>query len=142
MKNYGSKRRCILLIDHQSYWRELSTQALQAVGFCVRTLATYNQVPLQAYLKGENPDLVVLGCTRIGNEEQRLIEQVLDRKQHLLVLSASLTLQIMRSLFLLGVDDIVDKPYDPQYLVKIVNRVLASIAPRNSYQAVERASVR
>ncbi len=114
MKNYGSKRRCILLI---------------------------NQAPLQACLKGENPDLVVLGCTRIGDEEQRLIEQVLDRKQHLLVLSASLSLQIMRSLFLLGVDDIEDKPYDPKYLVKIVDQVLASIAPRNSYQIVERASV-
>ncbi|HKF38424.1 MAG TPA: response regulator [Ktedonobacteraceae bacterium] len=142
MKNHGSKRRCILLIDHQSYWRELSRQALQSDGFCVRTLATYNQVALQACLKGKSPDLIVLGCTRVGDEEQRLIEQVLDRQQHLLVLSASLTLQIMRSLFLLGVDDIEDKPYDAKHLVKIVDQVLASIAPRNSYQAVERASVR
>src|SRR5260370_6934407 len=111
MKNYGSKRRCILLIDHQSYWRDLSQQALQSVGFCVRTLATYNQVPLQACLKGENPDLVVLGCTRIGDEEQRLIEQVLDRKQHLLMLSASLTSQIIRSLFLLALSHIQVNPY-------------------------------
>src|SRR5215467_4701431 len=108
---YRSKRKHILLIDHQSYWRELSTQALRNVGFYVCTLATYSQAPLQDFLKSENPDLVVLGCTRIGDEEQRLIEQVLDRKQHLLVLCASLSLQIMRSLFLLGVDDIVDKPY-------------------------------
>ncbi len=84
-------------------------------------------------------DLVVLGCTHIGEEEQRLIQLVLDRKQHLMVLSTSLSLKIMRSLFLLGVDDIIDKPYNPDSLVRLVNDVLASAEPRNSYQAVERA---
>src|SRR2546422_104330 len=108
---YCSKRKRILLIDHQAYWRELFTQALQDAGFNVSTLATYNQVPLQDYLEDENPDLVVLGCTRIRDEELRLIEHVLDRKRHLLVLCASLSWQIMRSLFRLGVTDIVDKPY-------------------------------
>jgi DNA-binding NtrC family response regulator len=138
---YCSKRKSILLIDHQAYWRELFTQALQDAGFNVSTLATYNQVPLQDYLEDENPDLVVLGCTRIRDEELRLIELILNRKRHLLVLCASLSWQIMRSLFRLGVTDIVDKPDDHDRLVKTVNKALVSITPRNGYQAVERASV-
>jgi len=136
-----SKHKRILIIDHQAYWRELSTQALEDVGFYVRTLATYNQAPLQDCLKGEKLDLVVLGCTRVGDEEQRLIAQVLSRRQHLLVLCVSLSLQIMRSLFLLGVDDIEDKPYNPERLITIVNQALASTIPRNGYQAVERAGI-
>jgi DNA-binding NtrC family response regulator len=138
---YYPERKYILLIDHQAYWREFSKQALYNAGFCVRTLATYNRVPLLACLKGGNPDLVVLGCTRIGDEEQYLIAQILERKQHLLVVCASLSWQIMRSLFRLGVTDIVDKPYDPGCLVEIVNQALVSTTPRNGYQAVERAGV-
>ncbi|MFL5666795.1 MAG: hypothetical protein ACJ8BW_36420 [Ktedonobacteraceae bacterium] len=140
MMNFSSQGKRILLIDHQSYWRELSRKALQSVGFYVHTLATYNQRPLQEWIKDEKLDLIVLGCARIGDEERRLIELVLDHKQHLLVLPASLPWRIMRALFLLGVDDIVDKTYNPEDLVQLVDEVLASTAPRNGYQAVERAS--
>lgn len=136
-----AKRKRILLIDHQSYWRELSSRALRDVGFFVSTLATYNQALLEDYLKEENPDLVVFGCTCIRDEEQRLIEQVLKHKQHLLVLCTTLSWHIIRSLFRQGVADIVDKPYDPDSLIKIVNQALASTIPRNGYQAVERARV-
>jgi len=129
----------ILLIDHQPYWREFSSQALQAVGFCVHTLGSYKQKPLRKSLKKSKPRLIVLGCSQIGDEEQRLIRMILDRKQHLLVLSTFLSLRIMRALFLQGVDDIIDKPYNAEHLVQLVNEVLANTAPRNSYQAVERA---
>jgi DNA-binding NarL/FixJ family response regulator len=139
MKYYSQHKR-ILLIDHQSYWREFSRQALQSVGLYVHTLSTYNQRPLQKWLKDEKPDLIVLGCARIGDEERRLIQLLLDHRQHLLVLSASLSLRIIRALFLMGVDDIVDKTYDADYLVQLVDEVLARAVPRNSYQAVERAS--
>ena len=139
MKSPNSKR--ILLIDHQYYWREISAHALKSVGFIVCTLDTYNYLLPQDCLKGEDPDLVVLGCVRIGGEEQRLIAQILARKHHLLVLCDSLSWQVMRSLFLQGVDDIEDKPYDPAYMVYIVNQALESTVSRNSYQAVERNGV-
>jgi DNA-binding NtrC family response regulator len=127
-----------LLIDHQPYWREFSVHTLQNVGFQVQALATYNRASLQSCLKGEKLDLIVLGCTYLGDEEQHLIEQILDNKQHLLVLCTTFSLQVMRALFLKGVDDIEDKPYQPDHLVSIVDKVLASAVPHNGYQALER----
>ena len=139
MKPYYSKR--ILLIDRQLYWREISAHALKSVGFIVCTLDTYNYLLPQDCLKGEDPDLVVLGCVRIGGEEQRLIAQILARKHHLLVLCASLPWQVMRSLFLQGVDDIVDKPHDPADVVNFVNQALESTVTDNSYQALESTGI-
>lgn len=137
MKPFNKSKR-ILLIDYQPYWREISTQALKSIGFSVYTLETYNYSPPQDCLHGEKPDLVVLGCAHIGPEEQQLITRILAHKYHILVLCDFLPWQVMRSLFLQGVDDITDKPYDPAYLVSIVNQTLESTVPRNSYQAVER----
>lgn len=140
MKPYFNNKR-ILLIDYHLYWREFSTRVLRSVGFSVCTLDTYNYIPPQDCLNGENPDLVVLGCAQVGPEEQQLITRVLAHKHHLLVLCDFLPGQLMRSLFLQGVDDIVDKPYDPDYLITLVNEVLESLVPRNSYQAVEREGI-
>lgn len=137
MKPFTKSKR-ILLIDYQQYWREIFTQALKSVGFLVCTLETYNYAPPQDCLQSEKPDLVVLGCAHIGPEEQQLITRILAHKHHILVLCDFLPWQVMRSLFLLGVDDIADKPYDPTYLIGIVNQTLESTIPRNSYQAVER----
>ncbi len=131
----------ILLIDYQRYWREIAARALRSADFLVCPVDSYNYYLALECLQWENPDLVVLGCTRIGLEEQSLITQVLAHKHHLLVICAFLPWQVMRSLFVQGVDDIVDKTYDPAHLIDIVNKTLASIVPRNSYQAVEREGV-
>jgi DNA-binding NtrC family response regulator len=83
-------------------------------------------------MESENPDLVVSGCAHIGAEEQRLIDEVLAHKHHLLVVCTSLSWQTVRKLFLKGVDDIVDKPYNPAKLVNIVNEVLETPPTRSS----------
>ena len=141
MKKSDSNTKRILLIDHQPYWREISTNALRREGFTVGTLDTYNYSLSQESVEGKKPDLVVLGCHQIETEEQKLIDDVLAHKHHLLVLCTFLSRQITRTLFLRGVDDIVDKPYNPTKLVKIVNEALESIPPRNRYQAIERNGV-
>lgn len=97
-----SKMKCILLIDQQPYWREFSAHAFQSVSFFVCPLATYPYVIPQDCVKGEDPDLIVLGRTRIGPEEQQLITHILAYKHHLLMLCTSLSWQVMRSLFLQG----------------------------------------
>jgi len=140
LKPYHSTKH-ILLIDQQPFWREVSFQALRSAGFLISILDTYNYLPSRDFLNEDNPDLVVLGCVQIGPEEQRLISQLLALKQHLLVVSASLSWQMMRTLFLQGVDDIVNKPDEPASLVKIVNQTIESTVPHNSYQAVERYGV-
>ncbi len=136
MKSDSSKKH-ILLIDHQPYWREISTNALRGAGFTVDMLGTYHDLPSQECREGEKPELVVLGCTRIGTEEQRLIDEVLHQKHHLLVLCTSLSWQTMRTLFLKGVDDILDKPYNPTKLVKIVNEALENTPLLKGYQTAE-----
>lgn len=139
MEPYDCKR--ILLIDRQTHWREAFAHALRSAGFIVCTLDTYNYVLPQVCLKGEEPDLVVLGCVLIRPEEQMLITQILARKHHLLVLSISLPWHVMHSLFLQGVDDIVDKPHDPATVVDFVNQVLESTVTFNSYRTIERNGI-
>jgi len=139
MKPYNSRR--ILLIDRQLYWREAFAHALRSAGFIVCTLDTYNYVLPQDCLKGEEPDLVVLGCVLIRPEEQMLITQILARKHHLLVLSVTLPWHIMRSLFLQGVDDVVDKPHNPATIVDFVNQMLESTVTFNSFRTVERNGI-
>ena len=136
-----SHNKHILLIDHQPYWREISTNALQKFGFAVDTHDTHNYLSSPKFEEDKNPDLIVLGCTHIGTEEQQLIDDVLNRKHHLLVMCTSLPWQTMRDLFLKGVDDILDKPYNPAKLVEIVNEALEITPPRNQYQAVERSGI-
>jgi len=131
----------ILLIDRQLYWREAFAHALRTAGFTVCTLDTYNYVLPQDCLKGEEPDLIVLGCVRIRPEEQMVISQILARKHHLLVLSVTLPWHVMRSLFLQGVDDIVDKPHNPATVVDFVNQVLESTVTFNSFRTVERNGI-
>ena len=140
MKPYSNNKR-ILLIDHHEYWQEFSSSILRSAGFLVCTLDTYNYFIPQDCLQGENPDLVILSCNHIGPEEEYLIARLLAHKHHLLVLCDFIPWQKMRFLFLQGVNDITDKPYDPAYLIALVDEVLASLVPRNSYQAVEREGV-
>lgn len=114
----------ILVIDKQDYWRKLSTHVLEQAGFTVAAIDNYAYPHDDAAVVSVSPDLVVLGCAAIGFEEQTLIRHILDHKHRLLVLSTSLPWQVMRSLFLLGADDVADKPYDARYLLKIVEGVL------------------
>jgi DNA-binding NtrC family response regulator len=123
----------VLVIDRQEYWRELSAQALEASGFLVRTLATYDYPPQGDAFPKRAPDLVILGCASIGAEEQQLIARVLEQKDHLLVFCVSLPMPVMRSLFLKGADDVDDKPYNPTQLVNSVEQALEAISSRSDY---------
>jgi DNA-binding NtrC family response regulator len=131
----------IVLIDQQPYWRQIATEALKRVGFTVGVLDTYHYPPPQHDLESGTPDLVVLGCSRIGTEEQQLIEKVLSQKHHLLVLCTSFSWQTVRTLFLQGVDDILDKPYNPMKLVKIVNHTLEATIYSSQHTGAERKGV-
>ena len=103
MKPYYTSKY-IVLIDHQPYWREVSTKALRSSGFVVDTLDSYDFLPAQECQEHENPDLVVLGCSSIRQEEQKLIDDVLARDHHLLVFCTFLSCETTRNLFLQGED--------------------------------------
>lgn len=127
----------ILIIDHQKYWRELSAHTLQAEGFTICELDTYDSPLMGECAALEPPDLVILGCTHIGPEEEALIRRILADQRPLVVLSASLSWLSAHSLFLAGVKDVADKPYDPEQLVNIVQKALRSTMPLDNYQAIE-----
>jgi DNA-binding NtrC family response regulator len=116
----------ILVIDRQSYWLQFSAEVLTAAGFSVSSRATYPDVLSPQIPEGKDADLVVLGCARVGAEEQTLIQQLLARGYHLLVLCAFLPWQDMRALFLQGVDDVADKPRNAPGLISIVETLVAS----------------
>jgi len=141
MKSHTNSGTRILLIERQLHWREAFARALQSAGFTVCTLDTYTYLPLLDCLKGEDPDLVVLGCVSIRSEEQQLIAQILTRKHHLVVLCVSLPWQVMRSLFLQGVDDIADKPSNPADVVHFVNQALEATETYNRARVVESSSI-
>lgn len=132
-----SKMKRVLIIDReQSFWRNDSAEALAGAGFEVRVLDQY-EYPPPDQPPDEKPDLVVLGCSGIKHDERELIRKILSDHRHLLVFSITLPWTIMRSIFLAGADDVVNKPYDPSKLVDFVNDVFASMTPRDNYQAME-----
>jgi DNA-binding response OmpR family regulator len=127
--DHTDPRQKILLIDRQHSWLQRSAEALCSAGFEVDSLDRYDYPDQLARSKNTRPTLVVLGCASIGPEELLLIDRVLQNKDHLIVMSTSLPSQIMRQVFLVGADDVTDKPYNVKNLVEIVNQVLHSISP-------------
>lgn len=137
----SSQRKRIVVIDRQKHWRKLSVQALTEAGFSVHAVDSYEYPPPNSHFQNGTPDLVVLGCARIGMEEQAFISRILEQKQPLLVLSTALSWKVMRALFLVGASDVEDKPYDPGRLIEVVQEALASTASRDNYKAVEQGGV-
>jgi DNA-binding NtrC family response regulator len=118
----------IVVIDRQHSWLERSARALRKEGFAVKTLDHYNYPPSDAAADAP-PRLVVLGCASVGPDEQELINRIIAHKDHVLVLSTSLPWNVQRELFLHGVADATDKPYDASGVIVTVNQVLDSLSP-------------
>lgn len=118
----------ILLIGRWDSYLERFTQALEAMQYSVHGLDMYEHPSFEASIQEEMPDLIVLSCLSVGQEESQLISRLLAMKQHLLVVSTLLPLQTMRRLFLLGVDEATDRPSHPQRLVMLLQQTLTRIA--------------
>jgi DNA-binding response OmpR family regulator len=127
----------LLIIDRQDYWRDFSRYTLEAAGYTVGVLNTYETFSTMWVVQGRTPDLIILGCMQIGKEEEQFIQELIAHNYHLLVLCTSLAWEVMRTLFRAGVDDATDKPYDPERLVAIVKETIQSISPQNSYRVIE-----
>jgi DNA-binding response OmpR family regulator len=119
MKTSAEGKR-ILLIDHQSSWREAAGNVLTERKFLVRTSDAYTYSEPQSYVQGRPPDVVILGCATVKREERRLIKDIIAHNRHLLILCAALPRQDVRQLFLAGADDVSDKPYSPRNLLRVV----------------------
>jgi DNA-binding response OmpR family regulator len=114
----------ILLIDHQSSWREAAGSVLAERKFLVKTSDAYTYSEPKCYVYGRPPDVVILGCATVKRGERRLIKDILAHNRHLLILCAALPREDIRQLFLAGADDVNDKPYSPRNLLHIVGEAL------------------
>ena len=117
----------ILLIDLQDEWRESSAKVLKEHGFLVQEMNNYEYAPPD---KGGH-DLVILGCARLGAGELKLVTNILEHKEHLLVLITKVSWPSLRAVFLAGVSDVADKPYDPSFLMDIVNQTFNTIGSKS-----------
>jgi DNA-binding response OmpR family regulator len=120
----------IFVIDKNEEWADLVVPALEESGFSVSDFNDYEETVIKSSILEERPDLVVLGCVKISNNEYNLIDFLLEEKLHLLVLCTTLPQKVMRTVFLAGADDVTEKPFDPNRTVKTVNEVLKNISNR------------
>lgn len=132
--SYSFKNKRILVIDRQEYWREMVADTLGKAYSQIALLDTYNYQGKANYFAGAKvPDLVILGCVRIGEEERELIHRILADGLHLMIFSTLLPWEEMRHLFHEGADDVADKTYDHERLINAVEGVL-NAQQGDSYQ--------
>jgi len=134
---FSFKNKRILIIDHQKYWRELLADTLAEADSQVTLLEDYDyQTEAPYFASGKAPDLVIIGCVRIGPEERELFHRVLEDGLHLMVFSTLLPTDEMRELFREGAEDVADKTYDKKRLVNAVEEVF-NAREGDSYRRAE-----
>ncbi len=133
---FSFKNKRILIIDRQRYWREMAAGTLAEADSQIALLDSYDYQGKADYFPGAVPDLVILGCVRIGQEERELIHRILGDGLHLMIFSTLLPWEEMRHLFHEGADDVTDKTYDQERLISAVDGVL-NARQGDSYQRAE-----
>ena len=113
----GSVPPRIALVDHQRYWIDQMSPALQAEGFAV-----YGFLDYDAFLAHQSSfDWMFLGCAHIGSAEWTFIREMLNRNVPIIVMAAHYTWTDERQLFLEGVCDVANKPYTHSAFLRIVH---------------------
>jgi DNA-binding response OmpR family regulator len=134
---YSFKNKRILIIDRQKYWREMAADTLAGANSQIALLDNYDYRDKASYFpEAKAPDLVILGCVQIGDEERELIHRVLADGLHLMIFSTLLPWEEMRHLFHEGADDVTDKTYDQKRLINAVEGVF-NARQGDSYQRAE-----
>ncbi len=123
----------IWLIDHRSYRRNFCRLALEGAGFVVVATGQYIDPPMSNCSEAR-PDLVILGCTKVGAEERELVKRIVNLRYRLLVLPTTLPPEIMRLLFRAGAQDVTEMPDGGGRLVQLVREALERAAAATSYQ--------
>ncbi len=129
--NSVTDRSELLVIDKLEHWRKLSQSTLKLAGFKVRAVDSYD-CPLVPEKQNGSLALIILGCACIGAEELEFIERVRMNQLRLLVLCTCLRMRVMRLLFLRGVDDVAEKPFDSKQLLDVVDHSIQNIAVRSA----------
>lgn len=130
------EQKSILIIDRQNSWREAAATALRSSGYMVYTQDKYDSEFII-----DSPDLIIFGCVRIRSAERRFIKKLMVNKLHLLVLSSSLPWSLVRPLFLDGVEDVTEKPYQKDRILKAVEEVFDNMSPKDAFHERRKADL-
>jgi DNA-binding response OmpR family regulator len=120
--------RCVVLIERQDFWRQRCASALEDGGYSVLQFATYD-------LAGRLPsrdttDLVVLGCACVGAAEVRLIGELCQAREPVLLVCTLAEPQGVHAGLSAGAGDVVERPYEAAAMVETVDRAMAEISYR------------
>lgn len=116
----GRRSRLIWLVDRRDYWRERYARALGDAGYRVKSWERYRLPGKGLAHLAEEPTLVVLACTEVGDPEWDLVTEMVSRRHRLVVLASSLSAPVMRSLFRAGAEDVAETPASGGELVELV----------------------
>lgn len=130
-----AEKETIWLVDRRDYWRHQFQQVLRRQGYSVLSFGDYPEVAAHEAEASKPPDLIVLACGAIGDEEIRMTEQASQLQHDVLVLAASLPLPAVRALFLSGARDVAELPGSGERLLDLVRRTLTRSREMMSYRA-------
>lgn len=131
----GNPAPKIWWFDRRDHWRRVYGQAIEAAGYAVWSWDRYTYPP-EGCSPREGPDLAVLSCAIVEEEERHLVQRAAVREDRILVLAVSLPRRVMRSLFLAGAFDVTTTPSDTRQLVALIARSLAKRPRPSSYEAL------
>jgi signal transduction histidine kinase len=117
----------VLIVDRQNARRGLLVETITGVGFSLHAQDSYDSSPAALHFYGDPPDLVILSCEEIGNEERVFIRQVLTGDCFLMVLCATLPLKDSRFLLLANPYNLERESPDPDSLIELIEEALLSM---------------
>jgi DNA-binding NtrC family response regulator len=115
----------IFIVERQHKWREFSGETLKSAGYLVKKFDDYDELESAVF---DRPDLIIVGCSKATLEEIILIKKLHHYNLRQLVLSTFLSWSEMRDFFLAGADDVAEKPFNSQSLLKTVSESFDSIS--------------
>lgn len=116
----------ILLIDHDEEWLRSAQSMLEALGYAIQTARN----TMEALALGDKAyDLVLMNWVQADQEQvflRRLARPESNNPRCVVVMFPIQQLpERMRAVFKAGAYDCVDKPFDPEELVKLVETLQA-----------------
>jgi len=129
MKNTNRCR--VLLIDPDAYWIKFALDTLKRRGISAQGTTDLDKIG-RAFRLIHGPQLTLVNLEFAENSPDQLRRLAQSGDRHVVVLfPTSLTPYEMSRVFKLGVYDCVDKPYDAQSLVRLVESLVKEICSHN-----------
>jgi DNA-binding response OmpR family regulator len=125
----GERKKMILLVDDDAYFRFAMATELRAAGYLVQSAENGERAirMVDGKCSGEfRIDLIITDLVMPRKDGMRFCHEVrqMDADLPVLAISGNLTPEIQRDLIGLGCGDFLEKPFTPAELLRKVERLL------------------